>query len=268
MEAGEDEYLKNKPQSYPTGDTEKCEELEKFASAVKLILLTINDHEYHAAAIYMKKPSDAFERAVFVQGYGTKVVGMFAKIKTALIQSDVGANSDKFIQHAIDAFPDARFVIAVGVCYAFDRSTHRLGDVLVSRQICDLLNSKFKGGKIINRGQTVNVVEELTKFCMNRTFKFQVTDKRHCKVYSGKMASLPFLIDEEAMQEAIKACVSEAIGGEMEGGQLLKFHPKKGVIIIKGVVDYGDGEKSKEFQFISAKAAVHYTHFKLEQAPL
>ena len=269
LQYGEDEYRKKMPQNYPEEGTEEYQELKRFSSKVELILLTINEHEYRAAAIYMEKPSDKFDQAVFVPGYGNIVVGMFAKIKTALIQSDVGARSDEFIKDAIDAFPNAHFVIGVGVCYAFDRSKHQLGDVLVSKQICDLADSKFtKSGRIQNRGETIDVSIELKRFCMDLISDFYVTDKRRCKVYSGPIASLPNLIDNKSMQKKIGDCVKEAIGGEMEGGQLLKFQKKrriKGVIIIKGVVDYGDGSKSKEWQFTSAMAAVHYTHSKLER---
>ena len=270
MQDGEDKYCEKMPQNYPEKGTEEYNEVKRFSSEVELILLTINEHEYRAAALYMEKPSDKFERAVFVPGYGNRVVGMFARMKTALIQSDVGARCDDFIKAAIDTFPNAQFVIAVGVCYAFDYSK-QLGDVLVSKQICDLSNSKFgKKGKIKNRGETIDVAIELKGLCMDLISDFYVTDKRRCKVYSGQIVSLPNLINEESMQKKIAACVPEAIGGEMEGGQLLKFQKKrsiKGVIIIKGVVDYGDGNKTKEWQFTTAMAAVHYTHSKLQRIP-
>lgn len=52
----------------------------------------------------------------------------------------------------------------------------------------------------------------------------------------------------------------------MEGGVLLEFERKrkiKGVIVIKGVVDYADGKKSKEWQYTAAMAALNYTKIKL-----
>ena len=272
MQDGLQAYREKIPNNYPKEDSKEYQELEKFSSEVELILLTINDHEYHAAAIHMEKPPGGFNRAVFVPGNGNRVVGVFGGMKTVLIQSRVGSDCDTYIQQAIDTFPKAQFVIAVGVCYAFDRSKYQCGDVLVSKQICNLLNSKFEDGKILNRGTIVDVADKLTRFCMDLgVFNFEVTDKRQCKVYSGRLASLPFLVNDKDKKEAIRACVTELIGGEMEGCTLLKFHknyPKKGVIIIKGVVDYADGSKSKEWQFTSAKAAVCYTLFKLERAPL
>lgn len=60
----------------------------------------------------------------------------------------------------------------------------------------------------------------------------------------------------------------KAIGGEMEGGQLMKFVKKRkieGIIIIKGVADYGNEDKAsgKKWQFTAASAALHYTDLKL-----
>ena len=269
MDDGEKRYREKMPQNYPEEGSEDYQELKRFASAVELILLTINEHEYRAAAVYMESPSDKFKRAVFVPGLGNRVVGMFARIKIALIQSEVGARSDEFIKDAIDAFPNAHFVIGVGVCYAFDRSKYQFGDVLVSRQICDMSDSKFsKQGKFEDRGETIDVAAELKRFCMDLISDFNVTENRISKVYCGRIVSIPNLIDYKLMKKRIKASIADVIGGEMEGGQLMKFQKKrkiKGVIIIKGVVDYADGSKSKDWQFTSAMAAVHYTYSKLQR---
>ncbi len=54
----------------------------------------------------------------------------------------------------------------------------------------------------------------------------------------------------------------------MEGGELLRFTGKgkiKGVIVIKGVADYGDGKKKKDWQFTAASAAFKYTEYKYQQ---
>ena len=256
------------PLDYPTEDS-KDQELKRFASEVELILLTINEHEYRAAAIKVEKPSDGFDRAVF--GFGNSVVGKFAGKKTALIQSDVGESCDEFIQAAIDAFPNAHFVIGVGVCYSSDSSKHRLGDVLVSEQICTFVNSKFtEDGKIEDRGETITVAPELKRFFMDRLSNFYVTDARLSKVYKGRIASIAKLIDNERVKTAIRESASGIIGGEMEGGVLMKFYQKRkieGAIIIKGVVDYADGRKEKDWQFTAAMAAVDYTHSKLKRIP-
>lgn len=61
------------------------------------------------------------------------------------------------------------------------------------------------------------------------------------------------------MRDKFLRAKSVAIGGEMEGGELLEFHNDqkiKGVIVIKGVADYADGKKEKDWQFTAAMAAL------------
>ena len=43
-------------------------------------------------------------------------------------------------------------------------------------------------------------------------------------------------------------------------------HPNLEVIIIKGVADYADGEKPKQWQLTAAMAAANYTHFQLKRS--
>lgn len=264
---GKDMYDEKMPMNSSNLNTKEIQQLAKFCLEVEFIIFTINDNEYHAAACLIETPAENFNRAVFYPK-ANMVVGMFAMKKSAVIQTDVGVNCDSFIKEAIDTFPNAHFVFGVGVCYAFDREKYKLGDVLVSKQICDLTNSKFKkNGKIENRGQTIDVHDDLKRlFCMDLVSDFEVTDKRKSEVHSGQMASLPNLMDNKVMRNKLQTALPTAIGGEMEGGQLLKFQRKrniKGVIVIKGVVDYGDGTKTKEWQFTAAMAALHYTKFKL-----
>ena len=47
---------------------------------------------------------------------------------------------------------------------------------------------------------------------------------------------------------------------------ILKDHPNLEAIIIKGVADYADGKKDKQWQLTAAMAAASYTHFQLKQS--
>lgn len=156
------------------------------------------------------------------------------------------------------------------MCYSFDKSTYKLGDVLVSKQICNLANMKFDSeGRVENRGQTVAVVDDLKRiFCMNviQDPVFLVCDTRSSEVYSGTFLSYPVFLDNQEMGDKFHQEVRTAIAGEMEGGQLLKFERKrkiKGIIAIKGIVNYADGNRTEDWQFISSLAALHYTQSKL-----
>ena len=233
----------------------------------------MNDNENLAALTYMKSPSEGHE-SNGVQNFPDvgMVVGVFAKKKVVLIQTDPGESCEEMVKETIDCFPSAQYILAVGVCYGFDRKKHLLGDVLVSKQISDLKNLKYKAdGKIENRGENKDVADFLSKvFCKRCTFSppFKVTDTRDAKVYAGTFLSRPVLMDNKSERDKFHAAVPTAIGGEMEGGVLMKLAKQEptlnGVIIIKGVVDYGDGTKNKDWQFTTAMAAFQYTETKLK----
>jgi nucleoside phosphorylase len=264
-------YRDKKPINSLSLHTKEYRELQKFSREVEIILLTINDNEFHAALNFIEKPVETLEKSVFFPK-PNMVVGMFANKKTAVIQTAMGGKCNFYIDEAITAFPEAQFVIGVGVCYAFDSEKHKLGDVLVSDKICDLANLKFtKKGKIEDRGQVLDVVPQLyALFCQDCDNEYLVTDTRESKVYSGEIESYSSLLDDKVMCNRFHKLHPKAIGGEMEGGVLLDFERKrkiKGVIVIKGVVDYADGSKSKEWQYTAAMAALNYTKTKLLRIP-
>lgn len=124
----------------------------------------------------MQPPSADFTNAVTFP-MPAMVVGKFAGIKAALIQTKPGRKVTKYVEDAIREYPSALFVIGVGVCYAFDKEKHNFADVLVSETICDFMNFKFNDeGEIIDRGQVVNVVYQLTKiFCFKQKINFVVS---------------------------------------------------------------------------------------------
>lgn len=231
----------------------------------------MNDNENMAALTYMKSLSGE-SNGVQNFPYVGMVVGVFARKKVVLIQTDPGESCEDMVKETVDYFPSAQYILAVGVCYAFDRKKHLLGDVIVSKQISDLKNFKFRAdGSVEDRGQTTEVADFLSRvFCKRCTFSspFKVTDTRDAKVHAGTYISYPVLMDNKSERDKFHAAVPTAIGGEMEGGVLMKVVKQNptinGVVIIKGVVDYGDGTKNKDWQFTTAMAAVQYTETKLK----
>ena len=262
-------YRDNMPENRPR--KEKKQEitfLQEFCQTVEIIIQTVNENEYQAATTFLTSPDEMFSKAV-VFPMTSMVVGMFADKKTALIQTDVGENAGTMIAKAIEAFPQAVYVIGVGVCFAFDKTKCQLGDVIVSKQISTFANMAVESSRLENRGEIVAVSDELQRiFCRNlvQNPEFQVCETRTSEVHSGTIISYPILQKSEQMRDMFHVELRTAIGGEMEGGQLLKFVKQRkiqGVIAIKGVADYADSAKAKEWQFISARAALYYTESKL-----
>ncbi len=188
-----------------------------------------------------------------------------------MIKTKPGSLSRDGIEEAITRFPNAMYILGIGVCYAMDDQKYKFGDVLISNAINHFENTKRKtGGKIIPRGETRYIFQRLYAiFCDNRNKHdpLLVTNERYFKAFPGTFVCSAELISDSEMKEEMKIAVPEAIGGEMEGGELLKFINKnnniKGIIIIKGVADYGDEKKSDQWQFMAAMAAFKYAESKL-----
>ncbi len=71
-----------------------------------------------------------------------------------------------------------------------------------------------------------------------------VASERYFKAFPGTLACSHQLVNNLEVREKIMRAAPTAIGGEMKGGELMKFIGKgniKGIIIIKGVADYGGG---------------------------
>lgn len=267
-------YHDKKPVRPPKQGTGEFEVLKKICQEVEIIIQVENENEYQAAVTVMKSPCHAqFSSAVKFPRSNT-VVGMFGEMKTCLLYSNQGIDSSDHVQDVIENFPHAKFVIGMGIGYAFDSSKHSLGDVLVSKQICHLPNPKFDANnEIADCGEHVNVMNDvMATFCMNLEHEkpFFVSNKNRCsKVDAGRIVSFPTSINDKKMRDKINYSLLEAIGGGTEGGQLLKFMLKRqieGVAVIRGVSHYADGTMGNEWEFTASLAALHYASSKLQSS--
>ncbi len=263
--------MDNIPARSPKKDTKEYALLKNYQNEVLFILQTLNDNEYNAGTTYLSAPilkGGSFERATIFPCTGI-VLGTFAELNVALIRTEQGSKIRDDIEKAIKMFPNAICILSIGICYSMDNQKYKPGDVLISNKINDLENFKFRAdGKIEDRGQVINIIDQLLRiFCNTDNYEpLLVASERYFKAYPGTFISSPQLISNWQEREERKKAVPTAIGGGMEGGELLKFIGKeniKGIIIIKGVADYADGRKSKKWQFTAAMAAFKYAESKL-----
>lgn len=264
-------YAAQKPVGPPGSGTVSYRKLQAFRKEVNIILHTSHANNYQAAITFLEAPISEFSKSVIFPINGM-VVGMFAGHKAALILDKANDTSDKHLREAIKHFPNTKFIIAVGSCFAFDSTEHRLGDVLVSDKIGDISNLKLSRGKIENRGQIVDTAYELESiFCINaeHASEIKATEDRNSKVYEGIITSHPSQIDDKDLRREIKSTISGAVGGDTDGWKMLRFVNTggiKGVIIIKGIADNGNGNV-EEWQFTASIATLHYVKSKLQLVP-
>ena len=266
--------------------------MKKYAKDVEIILHTVNDKEIMAVLSKMQPPDiDGFEKPTSYDAVPFKIVlGKFGGYRAAQVNTRMGDNCATELKEALRQLPSVRAVIAVGVAYGSDREKYKYGDVLVSKHIHIVgKDIKLQPDKIISRPNdlsTVQVADNLTGIFTKLTLTwndFQCNEEtdsdpkpRYAKVHCGSIISAPMLVADEKSRDALlKNVPSGAIGGEMEGGVLLEIqkeynadrarHHDLGVIIIKGVADFGDNKKQdgKKWQYTAALAAASYTEHKL-----
>ena len=235
------------------------------------ILATFNKNEFNAATTVITSPEEDLKG---VTEYDNNVyLGMIKPHPVGLLTCGHGKDCEDIIKRAVPLFPNAKYLVAAGVCYAFDGKGCKMGDVLISNQIIDLGNYQIED--VESSGDHTTVKDQIKGiFCFNttRVKKFEVTEEgRNAKYFVGIIVSASNVINDSHMKEKFRYCVehNEVYGGVMEGGVLLRLQ-KDGikmpngekkfvqVIVIKSVTDFADGKKTKEWQFIGAQAAFNY----------
>ena len=264
-------------------DIDEHQAIKQFAKEVDIVIQSCNPNEYYASLAWMEAPnilkpdgeSQLFERAVqFPNKDGMKItLGVFADYKAAIVWTEQGASCEGDIRKVLSWFPNTKALIGIGIAYGMDMNAVNFCDVLVAKQIADLGDRpRVQEGGIYSRGDLVSARTTLKNiFCKDSTgWHFECSKSgREAKVIVGQLASGPFLLDDAAVKQKIWEQFKFAIGGEMEGWVLythiMRDYPDLEVMIIKGVADYGDGEKDGRWQLTAAIAAANYTHFQLNR---
>ena len=283
--------LENHPLKQPKAGTPLYSALLAYCKEVDIIIQTVNENEYWAVIGRLHPPqSDTIpglanppSRSVTFPTKGT-VLGIFGGYKVGVVHTNMGAECRDEIETALVRFPKAQAIIGVGV--AFGSSKYQFCDVLVSKWIEDLSTVKFdSSNNIITRGEKlemrpwlVNIfTKQIEQFAVKENFSCTAANspKRAPTIATGILFSASWLVDNKVVKDEMFENAPEAIGGEMEGWVLASIErrlrnsspPRNiGVIIIKGLSDFADGTKGRQWQFTAAKAAVDYAYFQLEDA--
>lgn len=200
---------------------------------------------------------------------GYSELGEVGNVTPILVQSEMGSvgpgGSLLTVSKAILAVKP-RAVIMVGVCFGADRMKQQAGDILVSRQVWPYeLQKVGRGRPIIPRGDRVAASPMLLDRCRNADL-----DWKGARVQFGLLLSGEKLINRSAKRNELLRLEPEAIGGEMEGAGLYAAasDAKTDWIIVKGVCDWADGEKSDNHQPLAARNAAQFVRHVIGQGGL
>lgn len=168
------------------------------------------------------------------------------------------------------------YVVAIGVCFGIDRNKNKLGDVIVSDIICDFTNKRegTDDSSTHQRGGHRPVEARILRKFRAPNGKILIPSQE-IKVYCAPVISTASLINNPVIKEELKSDRPDALAGEMEGAGITTAidytNPKKAMaIVIKGIGDWGDGNKegSKNWKPYAARAAAYYVKTVLEDKNL
>ena len=248
------------------------------ATEVKVVIQSCNKAEYTAALEAIERPPlPMFDKPVrYPTDKFTIVVGTFAGQHAVIVRTDQGNKCRDDLTTVLSPpfFPNATMLLGLGVCMGIK---HKLGDVLVGEKIQLEEKPKVRPGKLQLDGTRKEAKQTMRNvFCDTTGWnRFECTDvpeggdvnARTSEAFSGCILSSPNLLDNPKIKHGLESETQPLIGAEMEGWVLFKYiekeFPNIETLIIKGICDYGDGTKKKDWQLTAAKAAVDYARFKL-----
>lgn len=227
------------------------EELKEHVPNLNLLVVTANDIEtFHVRQALLPLPE--FDEVIKVPHKNhTYFVGSFGEYACIHVQCEnMGSiNAGGAILTVDGAIHEwqPKAVLMVGVAMGSDESVQRIGDVLIAETIISYENQKYGKTKIQQRGPIVNCGNVLGNRFKNVTgWSCSVEDGTSAKILPGVILSGEKLIDNLKIRNQILKVFPQAIGAEMEGAGVYAACKNRNLaewILVKGVCDYGDGNK-------------------------
>lgn len=257
--------------------------LKEYISQAVILLHTVKEEEMLAACKNMTSPVEFGNNDRPISWFDGKIklmLGIFGDHKAVLIQTSKGADCQRELLPALQHLPTIKVVIGLGFAYG-RRSKCNLGDVLVSTFVDGVGNMRIEKGRLrfdegISRHTPISLAASnlFTKGTSMWT-PFQCSKAgRKAVVHAGVLISSPMLVNDGRALDEFLMNNDHFIGGEMEGQELARAqtslkeqHSREvDIIVIKGVGDFGDGTKAKEWQLTASLAAANFAEYKLKES--
>jgi nucleoside phosphorylase len=243
------------------------ENIANYKLSLKLLLITATDVETQGLLKQLKPIPGSVEVEIIYFGNHTYYAGVFGSFGAIVVQSgmgSVGATSSTITTlRAIELWQPSTIVM-VGIAFGINKKEQKVGDILVSSHIIPYEFSKIRHSGVEFRSELPPASLFLRNRVKNlRGWKFAVEDK-FAKVFLGPMLTGEKLIDDPVFLKSLVDRFPNAIGGEMESAGVYAAAAEENVpwIIIKGICDFADGNKSnnkEQNQQLAISSAVDFT---------
>lgn len=181
--------------------------------------------------------------------------------------------SAQTVNNALKVWPNIKAVIMVGICFGFNKSKQKIGDVVVSSTIKNYETRRVGKDGEIPRGNIYQADKCLLNAFNNLKQTWENIDiKNHKRNYIiGDYLSGEQLIDNEDARNKLLTESPEAKAGEMEGNGLAAscMNARVPWIMVKAICDFADGNKGKgkkQKQAIAASTSTRCCEAALGQA--
>ncbi len=231
------------------------------------LFITFNENERTA---FLKKldnqKEETFHNGVVVTN------GKFGKYDVVHFHSPYQGNESQMpVMNAIQIIkPDAVILVGIACGANVEKRNQHIGDVLVSKNVIDYDFHKDNNGKIEQRGITVPSGNILYSLFSQRAFKWK--EKYNLAYHCGDIISSTVLLNNpEKKKEIFDAFNGNPKGYEMEGISTVRICRDVNIqewIIVKGISDFGDGNKRDNYQVIASENAVSLCHHVFSQEGL
>lgn len=229
----------------------------------KVALITANNIEKDAVLKEMNNIPEIHTKYVINHRFQTYYIAQFGKQTVVMLQlGSMGTNDPAAatltVQELISVW-NVPVIIAVGIAMGMKPEKQNLGDVLISKTICNYNVNKVTENKEIVRSSIPNSGQILfNRFSNCINWKFAREDGSLCKMHTGLIITGGSLVNQKELTEKLKKQYPDAIGNEMEASGIWAAAEKnkKEWIVVKGICDWGENKKD-DYQELAAAAAVY-----------
>jgi nucleoside phosphorylase len=229
----------------------------------KIALLTATPTERDTVLKHLEPAAGESQVYLVPHENNTYFVGRLGQYPVVLCMCAMGASgrdSAQIVTGEVIRFWKPSALIMVGIAFGKDPERQRIGDALISERIIAYEPERVGVEASVSRGQHFLAGARLLDRFRNFTVGWEFRDPAggRCEPRPGAILSGEKLVDNPDFKALLFEQHSYAIGGEMEGVGLAAAAERERCewILVKGICDWADGEKTDNHQRFAAASSV------------
>ncbi len=247
------------------------EEVRELIPQINLLLITANEIETFHVRQALLPLNDETDVIKVPHGMHTYFIGVFGEYLAVHVQlGKMGSLS--YAGAILTAFEsinkwNPKAVLMIGVAMGVNEEKQRIGDVLISDTIISYEIQRLSKGGITQRGSIVDAGGLLLDRFKNISWTNPIDDGLFSKILPSQILSGEKLIDNLRERNKILKVFPQASGAEMEGSGIYAACKKANInewLLVKGICDYGDGNKDADKEQRQNLAAQSATSLSLK----